>query len=159
MWANLADGLQRLGRYSEALAALRSAIGMREGLVRHDPWRFAVRQRLVRGYNQMGSLLLDMGDAAGALEYRRRALALAEELAASIPSNLLSRRDLADTYEGLGRYYEGRDWRAARAWHQKSLDLWIAWPGFAVSGRMDQARRVRAEQAVARAIVFCGLPG
>jgi eukaryotic-like serine/threonine-protein kinase len=150
MWASLADGLQRLGRYPEALAALRKAIEFRESMVQRDPWRFAVRQRLLRAYNQMAALRLDMGDAAGAIESHRRALALAEELASAIPSNLLARRDLADTYEGLGKYYEGRDWHEARAWHQKSLDIWIAWPGIAISGRMDQARRLSAEQAVAR---------
>ncbi|SPE38659.1 hypothetical protein SBA3_2920009 [Candidatus Sulfopaludibacter sp. SbA3] len=43
-----------------------------------------------------------MGALANSLEYRRKALALAEELASAIPSNLLARRDLADTCEGLG---------------------------------------------------------
>jgi tetratricopeptide (TPR) repeat protein len=109
-----------------------------------------MRQQLVRSYNQMGGLQLDMGDVAGALERYRQAQGLAEELASAIPSNLLSRRDLADTYEGLGLFYEGRDWRQARAWHQKSLVIWAAWPSFAVSSRMDRSRRERAERAVAQ---------
>ena len=149
MSAYMADGLHRLGRNSEALPALRSAIEICEGLAQHDPWGFSVRQQLVRAYNQMGALLLDMGDAAGSVQYRRQALALAEELVSAIPSNLLSRRDLADTYEGLGKYYEGRDWHEAREWHQKSLDFWTGWPGFAISSRMDLARRQKATQAVA----------
>jgi hypothetical protein len=71
-------------------------------------------------------------------------------LATAIPSNLVSRRDLADTYEAVGKYYENRDWPQARAWHQKSLDIWTAWPQFTHSGRMDQARRIKAADAVAR---------
>src|ERR1035438_3790024 len=63
-----ADGLHRLGRNSEALPALRSAIEICEGLAQHDPWGFGVRQQLVSAYNQMGALLLDMGDAAGAVD-------------------------------------------------------------------------------------------
>jgi tetratricopeptide (TPR) repeat protein len=146
----LADALHKLGRDSEALDALRSAIETSKAVIQHDPSRFNVRQQLVRSYNQMGGLLLDMGDAAGASDRFREALALAGELASAIPSNLLSRRDLADTYDSLGRYYEGRDWSQARAWHQKSLDIWTAWPQFTVSSRMDVDRRGKAERAVAR---------
>jgi len=148
--SSMAGGLQRLGRRAEALVALRSAIRICNDVHRQDPTNFTAGQQLVRGYNQMGALLLEMGDAAGAMESHRQALALAEELASAVPSNLLSRRDLADTYEGLGKYYEGRDWQVARAWHQKSLEIWIAWPSFAVSSRMDVARRQMAAQAVAR---------
>jgi tetratricopeptide (TPR) repeat protein len=111
---------------------------------------FNFRQQLVRGYNQMGALLLHAGDTAGAIEYHRRALALAEDLMASSPSNVLSKRDLADTYEGLGKSIERQDRREAQSWYRKSLDIWNSWPGFAASSRMDVARRKQAEQAVAR---------
>jgi tetratricopeptide (TPR) repeat protein len=146
----LADGLQRLGRHSEALAALRSAMQERERFHKEMPEHFPMRQQLLRGHNQMAGLLLEMGDTAGALAEHRQAVAMAEELAAAIPTNLLSRRDLADTYEAFGKYYEGREWAQARAWYQKSLDIWTAWPNFAKSSRMDRERRIKAEAAVAR---------
>ncbi len=148
--ASLADGLHRLGRYPEALESLRSAVATCERLLQRSPWRFNIRQKLVRAYNQMGDLLLESGDAAGAIEYHRRALALAEELSEAKPSNLLSKRDMADTYEALGKYYEARNLHEAQAWYRKSLDIWKGWPGFAVSSRMDVARRKQAEEAVAR---------
>jgi tetratricopeptide (TPR) repeat protein len=150
MSASLADGLRRLGRYSEALESLRSAVATCERLLQRSPWRFNIRQKLVRAYNQMGVLLLESGDTAGAIEYHRRALALSEELMAAIPSNLLSKRDLADTFEALGEYYERQNLREARVWYQKSLDVWTGWPGIAASSRMDVARRRQAEEAVAR---------
>ena len=148
--AELAAGLQRLGRRREAREALRSALGIWQDLYRRDPEHFVLRQLLLRGDIQMAGLLLEMGDSAGALEQNRQAVALAEELAAAIPTNLLARRDLADAYEAMGSYFERRDRAQARAWYQKSLDLWTAWPRFAHSGRMDAARRLRAQQAVAR---------
>jgi hypothetical protein len=148
--AGLADGLQRLGRLQEAREALNSAMRLREDLYRQDPEHFVLRQILLRGHIQMAGLLSAMRDDAGALEQNRQAVALAEELSAAIPTNLLARRDLADAYESLGRYFEHGDSAQARAWYQKSLDLWTAWPTFAHTGRMDQARRRQAQQAVAR---------
>ena len=40
----------------------------------------------------------------------------------------MPRRDLADTYEALARYYAGEDLRQSRVWRQKYLDIWAAWP-------------------------------
>lgn len=148
--AQLSIGLERLGRRQEALDALRSALKIREQLAREDPGHFVIRQQLLRGHIQMAGLLLDSGDAAGALEQNEQSVQMAEELAAAIPTNLLARRDLADAYESFGNYLRSRDRTQARAWYQKSLDVWTEWPRFAHSGRMDQARRLRAQQLLAR---------
>lgn len=148
--AYMSDALHHLGRNPEALQALRSAIELRQELYRDDPGHFANRQQLLRGYNQMAALLFDLGEEDGAREQYRQALGLAEELAAAIPTNLLARRDLADTYEGLGKSFERRDDAQARIWYQKSLGIWTAWPRFAHSGRMDEARRRNVELALLR---------
>ena len=63
----------------------------------------------------MAGLRLAMGDRTAALEQHRRALAMAESRAAARPGNLVLRRDLADTSEELGRYYETEDRQQARA--------------------------------------------
>jgi tetratricopeptide (TPR) repeat protein len=146
----LADGLRHLGRYPEAVESLRAAIASRQQLFRQDPEHFTVRQQLLRGAIAMAGLLLDSGDSTGALEQSRQAVALAEELSAAIPTNLLARRDLADAYEALGRSNARRDRAEARRWYQKSLDVWTAWPRSAHTGRMDRDRRVKAEALVAR---------
>jgi hypothetical protein len=95
---------------------------------------------LLRGYNGLASLLLATGDDPGALKQHLQAVALAEELAAAIPDNLLARRDLADTYEAFSKYLERHDQSQSRAWVQKSLAIWTDWPRIAHSGRMDQSR-------------------
>jgi serine/threonine protein kinase/tetratricopeptide (TPR) repeat protein len=150
-----AEALQKLGRSAEALRTLQSAMKICEDLLRLDP-HYALRQMILRGHNQMAGLLLATGDRAGAFDRHRQAVALAEQLEAAIPTNPVSRRDLADTYEAFGRFYERYDWPQARGWHQKSLEIWSAWPASFHSGKMDQTRRRQAEQAVARCSAAMG---
>jgi len=71
-------------------------------------------------------------------------------MVSSKPDNLVARRDLADTYEGLGRHYEGEDRGQASEWYRKSLAIWTEWPSRAPSTRMDQVRRDRVSSRVAR---------
>ena len=149
-FAHLAIGLERLGRRREALDALRSALRIRQEFYRQDPGHFVIRQQMLRGHIQMAGLLLTSGDSAGALEQNRQSVEMAEQLALAIPSNLLARRDLADAYESMGNYFQSRDRAQARLWYQKSFDLWTEWPRLAHSGRMDQARRLRAQHLLAR---------
>jgi tetratricopeptide (TPR) repeat protein len=150
--AQLADALTHMGRYREALQTLRSATQIRLDMSRRDPGHFVLRQHLLRGYNQMAGLLLSTGDPAAALEQHLQAVALAEQLAAAIPDNLLAQRDLADTYEAFGKYFEHRDWSQARMWYQKSLDIWTGWPRIGHAGRMDQARRLNAQRLITRCL-------
>ncbi len=148
--AELSLGLARLGRMPEALDALRSAIQIRRTLYERDPEHFAVRQKLLRGGLQMAALLRRTGDRAAALDRLRESVALAEELASAVPANPLARRDLADAYEELGSYFEGRDRAQAQRWYRKCLDLWTAWPRDFHSGRMDRERSLRMRNALAR---------
>jgi tetratricopeptide (TPR) repeat protein len=147
--ASLAESLRILGHRAEALEALRRSIQIRTAMLERNPTHFVRRLDLLRSRNQLAGLLLEMGDRDGAMAEYRQALTMAEEMASAHPDHLLARRDLADTYEGLGRYYEREDRRQAREWYQKSLDIWTAWPGS--STRMDQGHRDRAAKAVARA--------
>jgi tetratricopeptide (TPR) repeat protein len=148
--AYLADSLARLGRNSEARDLLTRSIDICLKLMTGDPTHFNRHQNLVRAHNQMGAVLLELGDRAGALEHRRAALALAEPMVSGKPGNLVALRDLADTEEGLGRFYEGEDRRQAGEWYRKSLAIWTEWPSLAPTSRMDQSRRDRAARLVAR---------
>jgi tetratricopeptide (TPR) repeat protein len=127
-FAYLANSLQQLRRYSEALDALRRSLDLFQRQVAHDPSFFGVRQDQLRTRRQLAGLLLAMGDRAAALDEYRQVLATAEGMASEKPANLVCRRDLADTYEAFARYYAGEDLRQSRAWHQKYLDIWAAWP-------------------------------
>jgi serine/threonine protein kinase len=115
-------------------------------------------------YLGVGELLMEMGDAPGALEYYQKALPLAEEAVAKQPALIHRRRDLAACYEGLGNHSvklatapgltvenQGAAWRAARDWFQKSLALWRDWPQ---RGPSSSFNLNRAEQA-ARALAQC----
>ncbi|HXS94561.1 MAG TPA: serine/threonine-protein kinase [Candidatus Limnocylindrales bacterium] len=145
----LAGSLQGLGRLEEARKTLARAISARRSMVESDPEHFNRRQWLMRSQNQMADLLLEMGDREAALASRREALSAAEAIAAEHPGNLLCRRDLADTYEGMARYYAPSDPQQARGWYQKSLDIWTAWPGFAPTTVVDRSRRERVSAAMA----------
>jgi hypothetical protein len=148
--ASLGESLRMLGRRAESLEVAQRSMRVRIATVERDPTHFLRRQALLRSRNQMAGLLLEMDDRGRALTEYRQALAMAEQMASDHPANLVARRDLADTYEGLGSYYEREDRRQAREWYQKSLDIWTAWPGSAPTTRMDQAHREKAAQTVAR---------
>ena len=150
MWAGMASALAYAGRAREALEAGQRALTMREELLRRDPVRFSFRQQLLLARNQMSELLFASGDRAAASEQDRQALALAEELAAGKPPNVQSQRDLADTYEALGRHAEHGNRAEALGWYRKSLAIWTEWPKLAPSTRMDRERRERGARAVAR---------
>lgn len=150
--SQLADAQARMGRRQEALKALRASIQERLDLSHRDPGHFVLRQQLLRGYNQMAGLLLAMGDRDAARQQHLQAVALAEKLSAAVPANLVARRDLADTYEAFGKYFEGRDWSQSRGWYQKSLDIWTDWPRIAHAGRMDETRRRNAQLLVNRCL-------
>jgi tetratricopeptide (TPR) repeat protein len=144
----LSESLEGAGRRPEAFDALQRSIEISGSMLKDDPSHFTRRQQLLRTVNQMGRLQLSMGDSAGALDRLRQALQMAESMAAAHPDNLICRRDLADTYEGLGRYYQSVNRSQARAWYQKSLDIWTAWPAFAPSTVMDRSRRERLAEAM-----------
>jgi tetratricopeptide (TPR) repeat protein len=145
--AHLAYSLARLGHPREALDPLKRSLDLSAKLMEGDPSHFNRHQGMVRAQNQMGALLLELGDRSGALVHRQAALALAESVANEKPDNLVARRDVADTYEGFGSYYESVDRRRAAQWYRKSLAIWSAWPS---AGRMQEARHDRAARLVAR---------
>jgi len=151
-FSHLAEALAQLGRPKEAMQASQSAIQLRLARYSKDPGHFVLRQHLLRDYNQIAVLLAVTGDDQAALAQHRQAVALAEELVAAIPSNLLAHRDLADTYEAFGKYFERHDRSQSRFWYQKSLEVWTDWPRIAHTGRMDQGRRAAAQQLIARAL-------
>ncbi len=155
---HLARAMQRLRRPNEALGMLRRAFTAQARTVAADPERTDERLWLLRIHNQIGELLLGSGDTNGAIEEHRQALRIVEELLPSHPEEPELRRDQADCFEGLGRVYaalgerQGRaeQWREARDWYQKSLDVWAHWTTWAASSVFNTRREEAASKAVAR---------
>lgn len=113
--------------------------------------------------NALGDALLEIKNFAAALENYRKALAIAEDLAAASPSDLYSLWHLAESYARFGKLYSTlasnpgdatakriESLRDSRTWHQKSLDIWNDWSGHAVSSVFDSTRRDEAARAVAQ---------
>ena len=157
----LGSALRSLGDQNGALLEFRKALDMQEAVVAADPVQVLFRQGMSLTHREMGDLLFEMHDPHGALEHYSRALKMAESLAAARPANLYMRRDLADCYERLGRFQAAQGantqlatdlrregWTSARAWYQKSLDIWQNWTRQASSTAVNTRRREQARQAV-----------
>jgi tetratricopeptide (TPR) repeat protein len=105
--------------------------------MRTNPNDWQAVPRLARGYNQVGELLLKVGDLTTALDHFRRAVALAQRAPAQGPVSHPARRQLALSYFHIGQTYatmatrastparqRPQHWREARQAYQQSLELW-----------------------------------
>jgi serine/threonine-protein kinase len=143
--------LQRLGKRSEALAELRRAVEILEGLAKRDPNDIDVRQYLGVALQTQGAHRLEMGDAGGVEKDLQRSLGLLELLYQQNPRKLMLLRDLADCYQGFGDLCASRsNWKQAQAWYRKSLDLWERWKRVGVSSVYDRQRGDHAASLVAQ---------
>src|SRR5689334_22929557 len=133
--------LRKQGRIEEAKAHQSKAVEIERGLGEPQPFT----------HMESGDLLLSRRDRNGAREQYETALALAEKAVAARPEPMQLRRELADCYERLGGFHgTAREWKQARDWYAKSLDLWNNWTHWGVSSVYDQRRRSQAARAVAR---------
>jgi tetratricopeptide (TPR) repeat protein len=146
----LGPALASLGRRAEAEATMKSALDVLENAAARWPWRTGVRLQLLRVHNAYGSMLARLADRAPALVQFRNAVAIGEALLPERPQDPVIRRDLADAYANLGKYWEPRDVSQARSWYQKELALWSDWPRRIVTGRLDQSRRELAARNLSR---------
>ena len=160
-YIELAKSQWRKGDREEARQNLQHA---RQALVNASPRDMArIGVHLHTFYISIGELLLQMGDAPGALEYYRLALPLAQEAVNKNADNLRLQQSLADCYEGLGKHQAAlasgqglptekriEAWREAREWYQKSLSVWRDWPKRGVSGPFDLGRAELAALAIAQ---------
>jgi tetratricopeptide (TPR) repeat protein len=147
----LASAFERSGRWRESLDLVRSAIAVLTREVERNRSLTRLRQDLLRGENQLGALLLETGDAAGATAHHRQALAAVEELLRLHPADPLLHRDLADCYESLGRLSARTgDRTGAREWFRKSVEIWSQWARWGVSGAYNARRKDAAAMALTR---------
>ena len=125
------------GDQSAAMQYCLKAKPIAEGLAAADAHNIQARGDLAAFYLSFSRCELRNSDLPAALENCRRALAIREELSTSNPTNALTRRDLAVAYFELAKIHEklatdGRasvdqhqgNWRAAKDWYEKSLNIW-----------------------------------
>ena len=113
--ATLGDCLRALGRDQEAEAMFRRSVEERRSLLADDPIDRHKRDFVVVHVWFLGDLLLDRGDAAGALAEVERVRPLAEQLVADSGANARSHVDLVEVdaqtlraLRDLGRIDEAR---------------------------------------------------
>ena len=140
--SEIALSLRQLGETERARESLRSAMRLEDALGEPDSFT----------RNEFGDLEMKLGNRGKALEHYQAALLLAMKRIAARPQDMQARRELADTHEKLGAFYEAsRQWEQAREWHSRSLAVWKDWTRFGVSSPYNLRREKKAADALARA--------
>ena len=124
------------GNISAALENYKKALEVFQELAQADPDNAETQYHLGITYRNIGEALAKTGDLKGTIESYRQAISVFETLVTRSPANAKTRTDLAFSYYDLGtarsklaqaetaRSNSADDWRQAREWYQKSLDIW-----------------------------------
>jgi tetratricopeptide (TPR) repeat protein len=140
----LGTALNELGSNAEAIASYEKAIAIAEDVVRRFPSQRAKRDVYALCNNIVGPLAgretLNAGESEKAQLYARKAVAIAEELAASDPTNMQARFDLGYAYTKMGDSLFSTKPNAAAAWYRKSIEVTTG------LGRRTEAQRELAER-------------
>ncbi|MFH1176150.1 MAG: protein kinase, partial [Acidobacteriota bacterium] len=161
-YTQIGGNLNALGQRPPARAYLQRAVHMGETLFAGDPKSAEIRHRLAEAYRDLGGTLSDAGKLTEAILVLEKARDLLERWSRANPSNVQIAVTLAGVYEGMGVALErlasahrGSSTRSslghARAWYQRSLDVWH---DLAARDRLARLYRTRTE-AVAEAVVRC----
>jgi tetratricopeptide (TPR) repeat protein len=120
---NLGNLLTDLGKRTEAEAAHREALAIREKMAAHYPAVPAYRQELATSHNVLGLLLAGMGQRAQADEAYRRALAIQEKLAADFPAVPAYRTHLGGSQCNFGHLLrDSNEPEQALPWYGRAMD-------------------------------------
>jgi tetratricopeptide (TPR) repeat protein len=130
----LAEALVQTGKTQEALENYHKGIASLEGLGETDP---DIRSEAATGDVRLGLTLAKLGHMQESEASYRRALVIAEPLAAGKPPNIRALYAMADAYFGMGELsriaaaplaplsvkYRER-WTDAHNWYGKSMSVW-----------------------------------
>ena len=124
----MGNTLNELGVQAESLVSFRRAIAIVEGLAEKSPASKQAKRTVFVAYNNIigplaGEQMLNVGAFGEAQTFAQKALALAEDLAASDSKNEQARRDLAFAYLGMGNAFRLTQPATASAWYRKSISL------------------------------------
>ncbi|MGC4051415.1 MAG: serine/threonine-protein kinase [Paludibaculum sp.] len=146
----LGPALWKLGRRREALQTVEWSVQLLNEALAQWPWRADVRRRLVRTHLLLGWMQAQAHQDEDALAHYRAAVAAGEGMLPAQAQDLALRRDLADSYATLGRYYEHSDRKQALAWYRKDQEVWSRWPGQRESGGIQPSRMADAAANINR---------
>ena len=124
----LARALNELGPQQEALANSRQAIAVSEDLTRRFPSSRSLKRLLFTGYQNIvlplvGRDVMNVGDSNQGQIYARKALAVAESIAASDDKNIQARYDVSLAYTTMGDALRLVQPNRATEWYWKSIVL------------------------------------
>jgi eukaryotic-like serine/threonine-protein kinase len=158
----IAVPLRNIGSSRTAIENLNQSLETLDMMLTMNPDNAEAHASVFASRMVLAETLLSAKDLAGALENYRVANRIAETSLAASPSDLYAMWRLADSYQGLGRYYLAvsqsqapesqriESWRNARISFQKSYEIWNNWTQHAISTVFNTSRRDQAAQAVLR---------
>lgn len=127
LYVRMAGVLNELGSQSAALVDLQKSIELCEDLAKKSPTKQNKRALFLAYTYISGPLIgndtLNLADSKQAQVYARKALAIAEALAASDRKNVQGRYDLTFAYEGMGDSLRLTEPATAAGWYRKSISL------------------------------------
>jgi serine/threonine protein kinase len=128
LYLRRAKALNELGSQPETVAETRKAIEVATGLTQQFPSARQAQRDLFTAYQNMvltlaGRDLLNVGDPKQARLYARKALGIAEALAAADPKNVQARYDLTLAYTTMGDSFRISQPEAAGRWYRKSIAM------------------------------------
>jgi serine/threonine protein kinase len=148
----------------KALKSRRRAHEIFEEMMTSDPKNALARTNFAFSDESLGESLVAAGDLGEALQHIREALAVFQSAAASGSKDRYVSSGMADCYFAYGMVYSAladktkgsgaqqtKRWHEARAWYQKSLDIWTE---KRTGGSLDGSERETAERA-AQGIAKC----
>jgi serine/threonine protein kinase/tetratricopeptide (TPR) repeat protein len=155
---------EKQGEHSKALESRRRAHEIFKEMMTSDTKNALARTNFAFSGESLGESLVATGDVPEALQHIREALAVFQSTAASGSKDRYVSSGLADCYFALGLAYSAlavnsrgsvaspaKRWQEARAWYQKSLDIWTEKH---TRGSLDGSERETA-QRVSQGIAKC----
>jgi len=155
--------LARSGKFDAALADYRKTASIFGKIISADPQDADTSINLAAANTKIADTLVSAGDLIGALDAYRRAIAVAELHAHSVPPNVLAQYTVADAYSGMGNTFlhqamqsrtpgnRVKQFTEAREWFQKSFQEWkqVRNPGVMSPGGFDTAGPSFVSQKIA----------
>jgi eukaryotic-like serine/threonine-protein kinase len=128
LYLRMTRALNELGQQQEALVNVRKAIAIAETLAQQSPSSKQLQRLLFTTYQNIilvlaGRDMMNVGDSALAQAYARKALGIAEPIAASDEKNVQARYDVSLAYAEMGDSFRLVQPATAGRWYKKSIGL------------------------------------
>jgi tetratricopeptide (TPR) repeat protein/tRNA A-37 threonylcarbamoyl transferase component Bud32 len=136
-YASIGYTLSTMGDTSGALESYQHALSSREQVAAADPHDVNARSAVARAHLSIGQVFRKAGRGLEAIPHFRQALAMVSSLYEADRSNDGAGERVADVYGALAgtnaelaaattdKAEAARRWAEARAWANKSLDIWV----------------------------------